>query len=109
MDKNQNNKKKPEERKPKNFWTPLMITLVLVLVFSWVFNAVSRSQYTETTWSDFLQAMEAGQIAEVELQPQTRKLLYLTKEEAAKDPSQQKACFTGLPDGSTDYASCSRK
>ena len=99
MDKNQNNKKKPEERKPKNFWTPLMITLVLVLVFSWVFNAVSRSQYTETTWSDFLQAMEAGQIAEVELQPQTRKLLYLTKEEAAKDPSQQKACFTGLPDG----------
>ena len=99
MENNQNNKKKPEERKPKNFWTPLMITLVLVLVFSWVFNAVSRSQYTETTWSDFLQAMEAGQIAEVELQPQTRKLLYLTREEAAKDPSMQKACFTGLPDG----------
>ena len=99
MENNQNNKKKPEDRKPKNFWTPLMITLVLVLAFSWVYNTVSRSQYTETTWSDFLRAMESGQLAEVELQPQTRKLLYLTREEAAKDPSQQKACFTGLPDG----------
>ena len=27
------------------------------------------------------------------------RVLYMTREEAAKDPSQQKACYTGLPDG----------
>ena len=99
MEQKRNDNKKPEGQKPKNFWTPLLITLVLVLIFSWVFNAVSRSQYTETTWSDFLEALETGQLEEVELQPQTRKVLYLTREEAAKEPSRQKACYTGLPDG----------
>ena len=85
MENKEQNKNKPEGQKPKNFWTPLLITLVLVLIFSWVFNAVSRSQYKETTWSDFLEALESGQLEEVELQPQTGKILYLTKEEAAKE------------------------
>ncbi|MBQ3503346.1 MAG: ATP-dependent zinc metalloprotease FtsH [Oscillospiraceae bacterium] len=80
-------------------WTALMITLVLVLVFSWVFNMVSNSKYTHTTWTEFLETREAGQLAEVELQPQYGKILYLTKEEAAKEPHEQKACYTGLPSG----------
>ena len=96
---NPNNNKKPEGQKPKSMWTALMITLVLVLIFSWVFNAVSRSQYTETTWSDFLEAKNSGQLAEVEIQPQYDKILYLTREEAAKEPHAQKACYTGLPEG----------
>ena len=96
---NNNNNKKPEGQKPKSMWTALMITLVLVLVFSWVFNMVSNSKYTHTTWTEFLETREAGQLAEVELQPQYGKILYLTKEEAAKEPHEQKACYTGLPSG----------
>ena len=99
MENKQKNKNKPDGQKPRNIWTPLMISLVLVLIFSWVFNAVSKSQYTETTWSDFVQAMEAGNLAEVEIQQYNGKVLYLTKTEAAKEASQQKACFTGLPNG----------
>ena len=98
---NNNNNKKPEGQKPKSMWTAMMITLVLVLIFSWVFNAVSNSKYTHTSWSDFLEAKEAGQLEEVELQPQYGKLLYLTKEEAAKEPHEQKASYTGMPSG--DY------
>ncbi len=98
---NNNNNKKPEGQKPKSMWTAMMITLVLVLIFSWVFNAVSNSKYTHTNWSDFLEAKEAGQLEEVELQPQYGKLLYLTKEEAAKEPHEQKASYTGMPSG--DY------
>ena len=93
-----NKHKKPNGDRPRNsYFTPLMIALVLVLVFSWVMNAVKKSQYIETTWSDFLEAKNTSQLAEVELQYD--RILYMTKEEAAKDPSQQKACYTGLPSG----------
>ena len=101
MEQNKNNNpgKKPEGQKPKNIWTPLLISLVLVLIFSWVFNAVSRSQYNETRWDEFVQAKEAGQLEEVEIHQDARQILYLTKEEAAKDPRDQKVCLTALPNG----------
>ena len=93
-----NKNKRPEGDRPKNnYFTPLMIALVLVLIFSWVMNTVEKSQYTETRWDEFVEAKKAGQLAEVEIQ--VDRLLYLTKEEAAKDPQQQKACYTGLPSG----------
>ena len=95
---NPNNGKKPEGERPKgSFFTPLMIALILVLLFSWIMNTVEKSQYTETTLSDFFEAKEAGQLAEVELRYD--RILYMTKEEAAKDASRQKACYTGLPSG----------
>ena len=95
---NPNNGKKPEGDRPKgSYFTPLMIALILVLLFSWIMNTVEKSQYTETTLSDFFEAKNAGQLAEVELRYD--RILYMTKEEAAKDPARQKACYTGLPSG----------
>ena len=95
---NNPNKKPGDGQRPKgNIGTALLITLVIVLLFSWIFNSVEKSQYTETTFSDFLDAKKAGQLAEVELQYD--RILYMIKAEAAKDPSQQKACYTGLPSG----------
>ena len=95
---NPNNGKKPEGERPKgSFFTPLMIALILVLLFSWIMNTVEKSQYTETTLSDFFEAKNSGQLAEVELRYD--RILYMTKEEAAKDASRQKACYTGLPSG----------
>ncbi len=97
-DKNRKNNPKPDGERPKGgYITPLMIALALVLVFSWVRNTVEKSQYTETRWDEFVEAKETGQIAEAEIR--TDRVLYMTKEEAAKDPSQQKACYTGLPLG----------
>ena len=93
-----NNKNNPNGQKPKNgIWTALIIALVLVLVFSWIYSAVESSQYVQTTYSDFRAAMDAGQLAEVELR--SDRVIYMTKEEAAKDPAVQRACFTGLPFG----------
>ena len=95
---NPNNGKKPEGERPKgSYFTPLMIALILVLLFSWIMNTVEKSQYTETTLSDFFEAKNSGQLAEVELRYD--RILYMTKEEAAKDASRQKACYTGLPSG----------
>ena len=95
---NDPNNQKPGGNRPKgSFFTPLMIALILVLLFSWVMNTVEKSQYTETSWSDFIAAKNAGQLAEVEIRYD--RILYMTKEESQKDPSRQKACFTGVPAG----------
>ena len=101
---NSNPNKKPEggDRPKSSIGTALLITLVIVLLFSWVLNAMEKSQYTQTTYSDFLASMDANQLAEVELR--TDRILYMTKEEASKDPSQQKACYTGLPSGGDTMA-----
>ena len=102
MESNRNDPKKnkpnPQGDNPKKGLGPaLIIAMALVLLFSWVYNVIRDSQYTSTTLSDFFAAKEAGQLAEVEFQYD--RILYMTKEEAAKEPSQQKACFTGYPSG----------
>ena len=92
------NDKNPGGNRPKgSIGTALIITLVIVLLFNWIYSSISKSQYTETTFSDFLQAMDAGQLSEVELQ--SDRVIYMTKEEAAKPASAQKAFYTGLPSG----------
>ena len=103
MNSNQNNNQNNTPRRPReSIWTILMISLVLVLVFTWIYNAVASSQYTKTTYSDFLYAKEHNQLAEVLIEAD--RIVYLTKEEAAKSPSQQRACFTGLPSGGDTMA-----
>ena len=102
MESNRNNpnknKQNPQGDNPKKGMGPaLIIALALVLLFSWVYNVIRDSQYTAATLSDFFAAKEAGQLAEVEFQYD--RILYMTKEEAAKEPSQQRACFTGYPSG----------
>lgn len=96
---NQPNPQDPKQDRPpkNNVWIPLVVSIAIILIGSWIFNAVSNGNYTEKNYSDFLSAMESDQIAEVELQAD--RILYLTKEEAAKKPAEQKACFTGLPAG----------
>jgi len=85
-------------QKPKGSpWGALLITLAIVLLVSMIFNGVRKNQYTETTFSDFMTAFENGELAEVELY--TDRVIYLTREEAAKDAKNQKACYTGLPFG----------
>ena len=89
--------KSGENKKPRNIWVTLIITAAIILLISLVYNAVVKSQYTETTYSDFLNAVEKEEIAEVELHYD--RVYYLTKSEAAKPANQQKACYTGLPTG----------
>ena len=97
QNKNDNNRK-PDDKKPRSQkLVALVVTLALVLLFSWVYDAVSKGQYQETTFSDFLQEMENNNLEEVQIQ--TDRILYMTKTEAAKPAKEQKACYTGLPAG----------
>ena len=86
--------------KPRtNGWVALTIAILIVLAVSTIYNAVSKGQYTEKTWSDFRSEMAAGNLSEVDLYYD--RVIYLTREEAAKSPREQKACFTGLPSTTT--------
>ena len=98
---NPKNQRGPMDNFPKgSIWTALIITLALVLLISWVYNSISGSQYTETSVSEFLEAINDNNLAEVDFRYD--RVVYLTKDEAAKPASMQKACYTGLPSGG-DY------
>ncbi len=101
MEQNQNksnNQPRPEDKRPKGgLGLTLIITVAIVLLLSSLFNMVKGSQYTQTTFTEFQDARQAGQLAEVLIQYD--RILYMTKDEAAKPASQQKACYTGLPSG----------
>ena len=85
-------------KKPKlNIWVTLLIAVAIVLVISMVYNAIVNSQFKETTYDEFLAEKAAGNLAEVEIDYD--RIVYLTKAEAEKDPSQQQAYYTGLPAG----------
>ncbi len=75
----------------------LFATVAIVLLITLLFNSVSKGMYEETTYSQFREYMDAGQLAEVEIR--SDRIIFLTKEEAAKSPRQQKACYAGLPYG----------
>ena len=92
---NQNNPNRGHDGdKPKTSgWAALTIAILVVLAFSTIFNTVSNSQYTQTTWSEFRDAMESNDLSEVEIRPD--RIVYMTKQEAKKPPKEQKACFTG--------------
>ena len=85
-------------KQPKsNVWVAITITIIIVLAFSMIYNSVTSSQYTETSYSDFVRAMESDNLSEVQLQAD--RIIYMTREEAQKPASEQKACYTGLPSG----------
>ena len=87
-----------DKQPPKtNVWVALAIAILVVVLIGTIYNSVSASQYTKTTFTEFYQAMQEDNLSEVELQAD--RIIYMTKEEAAKDPAQQKAFYTGLPSG----------
>ena len=99
MDQNQQPPKKDpnEEKRPKNIWITILITVVIILIITSVYSAIAGSRYEEVTYSDFQSEMAADNLAEVEMRYD--RLIYLTREEAQKKPAEQKACVTGLPGG----------
>ena len=87
-----------DKKKPKNNIVFALVAAVLVvLIISGVHNLINKSKYTETTYSDFLKTIEEGKLHEVEFR--VDRIIYMTKEEAEKPASEQKACYTGLPSG----------
>ena len=110
MDPNANNPGKSpsgSNKRPKgNIWVTLIITVAVVLLISGVYNMVRESQYTETSFTHFLEEKENGNLSEVLITYD--RIIYMTKEEAAKPATQQKAFFTGRPNGG-DYMALSEE
>ena len=94
---NRNNTPNDEKKPRSRIWVTLLFTLAISLVIFFIYNTITGSNYKEVTYTDFRDALESGQLAEVQLSYD--RIGYLTKEEAAKPANQQKACSTGLPSG----------
>ena len=90
-----NNKPEDNKRPKMNIWVTLLIAVAIVLLITTVYKAISNSQYTQTTYSQFRTDMENGNLAEVTVEYD--RIIYLTKEEAKKPAAEQRACFTGIP------------
>ena len=96
-----NNNNKPNDKRPRSrLISLLLIAIAAVMLGSFLFQWFQDAQYEEVDFNDFLVAFREGQLAEVEFHGD--RLYYLTKEEAEKEATKQKACFTGLPSGG-DY------
>ena len=91
--------KKPDgdDKKPKNLLTTIIISVAILLAVISIFNFVDSSKYTETTYSDFVDYMDANNLDEVEIR--TDRIIYMTKDEAAKPAGSQQAYYTGIPVG----------
>ena len=85
------------EKKPRSFLLPLLISLAMLLAFMLIYDAIAGSKYEEVTYTEFLRAMEAGELGEVHIK--SDRIIYYTAEEMEKDARERKACMTGLPFG----------
>ena len=92
-----NNKPENDKRPRSSILVTLLIAVAIALVIGMVYNMIVNSQYEQKTYTEFMQALEKEELAQVELQYD--RILYLTKEEKAKDPDQQVVYYTGLPSG----------
>ena len=104
MEQNRNSGRNPgDDNKPKiSFWFILITAVALILIGNSIYNFAKNSQYTQTTLSQFLEYRETQALDQVEFRYD--RIVYLTKEEAAKPVSRQKAFYTGLPSGTDTYA-----
>lgn len=84
MNNNQDNRNKKngrESRDPLRTGLPLLaLAVVIVLLFNWVYNSITAAQLEEKSYSDFLTMVQNNQLAEVQFQ--TDRVLFITKEEA---------------------------
>ena len=78
MDQNKNNPKtgggKPGgEKRPKNsILISLIIAVAIVVIIGTVYNIIASSQYTQTTYSEFLDAKASNNIAEAHIEYETQ-------------------------------------
>ena len=99
---NDKNNRNPEKKPKGSIWLALIISVAVILLINAVFGFIQGSQYTQVSFSEFLEAKDAGNLAEVELRHD--RIVYLTKDESKKPAAEQKAFYTGLPTGSDTMA-----
>ncbi|MBQ1280865.1 MAG: ATP-dependent metallopeptidase FtsH/Yme1/Tma family protein, partial [Oscillospiraceae bacterium] len=95
MDPNQNKKKNnQQEPKQRPILPIILIALALTLVFNQVFSAITNANTKEMPYSEFIALAEADKIDSVEFQ--SDRIVFLTREEAKKEDTQQIINYTGL-------------
>lgn len=84
------------QNKPKfNTILPIaVLAVVFVLLINFLYSNYAASRMEEIKYNEFLEMLEDGEIAEVEIQ--SDRILIQTKEQAEKPESEQRILYTGL-------------
>ena len=88
------NKQGPGGKKPKSIILVIAAALIFTLIINLIYTTVSNAYLQPITFSEFYEMAEGGEISKVEFQHD--RILIMTKEEEAKDISQQTVYYTGL-------------
>ena len=81
------------EKNRQPIFSMILIALALALALNMLFNRINSSRYEKCTYDQLLTLAENGELAEVEIK--SDRIVFLTKEEAAKPTAQKNACYTG--------------
>ncbi|MFI3312785.1 MAG: ATP-dependent metallopeptidase FtsH/Yme1/Tma family protein, partial [Eubacteriales bacterium] len=93
--KNKNNKSDtPGGMSPRSLMTIMIVALVCTIVFNMVYDSITSSYLEEISYTEFLTMLDEDAIDSVEFQ--SDRLLILTKENAAKETTEQVIQYTGL-------------
>ena len=94
MNDNNKNKKEPEKKQGRTILLVLLAALILTIVINTVYSSLSNALRTEIEYSTFLDMLESDEIDEVRFHED--RIMILTKEEAAKEPTVQQIYYTGM-------------
>ena len=60
--------KKPDGKRPKgSIWMSIIVSIAIILIISSIYNAVTNSQFTQTTFSDFMTEAKNDNLAKKEI------------------------------------------
>ena len=103
MENNQKPSGNPGGKKPRgNILVTLLLSAGIVLLIVLLYNSIRGSKYEEVSFSQFMEEKAADNIGQVELY--TDRIIYMTREDLAKEAKDQQAYFTGLPVGADAMA-----
>ena len=94
---NKNNNQKNSDGKGPSLRTILpiiLVALILTIVINGIISMVSDSYLEQITWSEFMDLVDRDEIDSLEVQDD--RILILTREQAAKDLTDQQIFYTGL-------------
>ena len=94
---NQNNKPKKDNEDPerkKRIIPLIVIAIAVTLVINLIATSLSKAQQQETSFSEMMELLDAGELDSVEFD--SDRIYYLTKEEAEKEANSRIIYYTGI-------------
>ncbi len=96
-DPRKNPQEDPNDKKRKRVLLIVVVALALTLIINMIYTSIASAYLQPVSFSEFQEQLTTGQVVQVEFD--TDRLLFLTREESEKPAGQQILYYTGLIPG----------